>query len=56
MMRNMKIKSGFDCSDCEKVEFKCLRAARRAQSKLTNLDFRRADFGLFRDLLRSNLA
>ncbi|GAB0197925.1 mitochondrial enolase superfamily member 1 [Grus japonensis] len=33
------------------VEFKILRAAKRAHSKLTALDFRRADFGLFRDLL-----
>ena len=33
------------------VEFKILRAARRAHSKLSTLDFRRADFGLFRDLL-----
>ncbi|GAB0176056.1 hypothetical protein GRJ2_000070800 [Grus japonensis] len=33
------------------VEFKILRAARRAHSKLTTLDFRKADFGLFRDLL-----
>ncbi|GAB0204946.1 mitochondrial enolase superfamily member 1 [Grus japonensis] len=33
------------------VEFRILRAVRRALSKLTTLDFRRADFGLFRDLL-----
>ena len=33
------------------VEFKILRAARRAHSKLATLDFRRADFGLFRELL-----
>ncbi|GAB0195034.1 mitochondrial enolase superfamily member 1 [Grus japonensis] len=33
------------------VEFRILKAARRACSKLTTLDFRRADFGLFRDLL-----
>ena len=33
------------------MEFKILRAVRRAHSKLTALDFRRADFGLFRDLL-----
>jgi len=33
------------------VEFKILRAARGAHSKLTTLDFRRVDFGLFRDLL-----
>ena len=35
----------------EMVEFKILRAMSRACSKLTTLDFRRADFGLFRDLL-----
>ncbi|GAB0204419.1 mitochondrial enolase superfamily member 1 [Grus japonensis] len=33
------------------VEFKILRAVRRAHSKLNTLDFRRADFDLFRDLL-----
>jgi len=33
------------------VEFKILRAVRRACSKLTTLDFSRAEFGLFRDLL-----
>jgi len=33
------------------VEFKILRAVRRMHSKLTTPDFRRADFGLFRDLL-----
>ena len=33
------------------MEFKTLRVARRAHSKLAALDFRRADFGLFRDLL-----
>ena len=33
------------------MEFKSHRAARRVHSKITTLDFRRADFGLFRDLL-----
>jgi len=33
------------------VEFKTLRAARRVRSKLTTLDFRRADLSLLRDLL-----
>ena len=33
------------------AELKTLRAARKAHSKLTTMDFRRADFGLFRDLL-----
>ena len=33
------------------MEFKILWAVRRAHSKLTTLDFRRAGFDLFRDLL-----
>ena len=33
------------------VGFKILRAVRKVHSKLTTLDFRRADFGLFRGLL-----
>ncbi|GAB0178252.1 hypothetical protein GRJ2_000290500 [Grus japonensis] len=46
-----KLKGSLGCSDHERVEFKSLRAARRACSKLTTLDFRRTDFGLFMDLL-----
>ena len=42
---------GLGCSDHEMVEFKILREARRAHSKLTTLDFRRADFSLFMGLL-----
>ena len=33
------------------VGFRILRAGRGVKSKLTTLDFRRADFGLFKDLL-----
>ncbi|KAK4832375.1 hypothetical protein QYF61_022230 [Mycteria americana] len=44
-------KGSLGCSDHERVEFKILRALRRVHSKLTALGFRRADFGLFRDLL-----
>ena len=33
------------------VELKILRTVRRAHSKLATLDSRRAEFGLFRDLL-----
>jgi len=33
------------------VEFKTLGAARTAHSKFTTVDFRRAEFGLFRYLL-----
>ncbi|GAB0184556.1 hypothetical protein GRJ2_000920900 [Grus japonensis] len=48
---NVKLKGSFGCSDHEMVELKILGAARRVHSKLTTLSFRRADFGLFSDLL-----
>ncbi|GAB0210046.1 hypothetical protein GRJ2_003470400 [Grus japonensis] len=51
LVGNVKLKGSLGCSDPEIAEFKILRAARRACSKLTTLDFRRADFGLFGDLL-----
>ncbi|PKU47352.1 dtw domain-containing protein 2 [Limosa lapponica baueri] len=51
LLGNMKLKGSFDCSDHEMVEFKILRVVRRAHRYLTTLDFRRKDFGLFRDLL-----
>jgi len=49
---NVKLKGSLGCSDHEMVEFKILRAGRWVCSKLTTLNFRRADFHLFRDLLR----
>jgi len=51
LVGNVKIKGSLGCSDNEVVEFKILRAARRTHTKLTALDFRRADFGVFRDLV-----
>ncbi|GAB0207425.1 mitochondrial enolase superfamily member 1 [Grus japonensis] len=51
LVGDVKLKGSLGCSDHEMVEFRILRAARRARSKLTTLDFRRADFGPFRDLL-----
>jgi len=51
LVGNAKLKGSLGCSDREMVEFKILRAVRRAHSKFTTLEFRRADFGLFRDLL-----
>ena len=48
---NVKLKGSLGYSDHEMVEFKILRAARRAHGKLATLGFRRADFGLFRNLL-----
>jgi len=51
LVGNVKIKGSLGCSGHETVEFKNLRAARKVYSKLNTLDFRRANFGLFRDLL-----
>ncbi|GAB0185298.1 hypothetical protein GRJ2_000995100 [Grus japonensis] len=51
LVGNVKLKGSLGCSDHEMVELKILRAVRRVHSKLTTLDFRRADFGLLRDLL-----
>jgi len=51
LMGNVKVKGSRGCNDHEMVELKILRAARRVHSKLTTLEFRRADFGLCRDLL-----
>ncbi|GAB0203802.1 hypothetical protein GRJ2_002845800 [Grus japonensis] len=51
LVGDVKLKGSLGCNDHEMVEFKILRAARRAHRKLTTLDFRRAGFGLFRDLL-----
>jgi len=51
LVGNVKLRGSLACSDQEMVEFKILRGAKRVHSKLTTLNFRRADFGLFRDLL-----
>ncbi|GAB0202608.1 hypothetical protein GRJ2_002726400 [Grus japonensis] len=51
LIGDVKLKGSLGCSDHKMVEIKILREARRAHSKLTTLDFRRADSGLFRDLL-----
>jgi len=51
LVGNVQLKSSLGCSDHEMVEFRFLKAVRRAHSKLTTMDIRRADFGLLRDLL-----
>ncbi|GAB0202834.1 hypothetical protein GRJ2_002749000 [Grus japonensis] len=51
LVGDVKLKGSIGCSDHKMMEFRILRAARRACSKLTTLAFSRADFGLFRDLL-----
>lgn len=49
----MKVKVSLGCSVCEIVKFRILRTGWRVESKITTLDFRRADFSLFKDLLCS---
>ncbi|GAB0181454.1 hypothetical protein GRJ2_000610700 [Grus japonensis] len=45
LVGNVELKGNLDCL------FKILRAERRVHNKIITLDLRRADFGLFRDLL-----
>ncbi|PKU46481.1 rna-directed dna polymerase from mobile element jockey-like [Limosa lapponica baueri] len=51
LVQNRKLKGSLGCSDHEMWEFEILRAMRTTHSKIITLDVRRADFGLFRDLL-----
>ena len=48
---DVKAEGSLGCSDHEIVEFRIVRGWSRVKSKITVLDFRRADFGLFRYLL-----
>ncbi|KAK4823788.1 hypothetical protein QYF61_006510 [Mycteria americana] len=50
LIGDVKVKGSLGCSDHDMVDFRILRGRRRVKSKLTILDFRRADFGLFKDL------
>ncbi|PKU28198.1 glycerol kinase [Limosa lapponica baueri] len=50
LVGNVKLKGSLGCSDHEIVEFKTIRAAQKMHSKLTTLDFRRADIGVLRYL------
>lgn len=47
----MRVKSSLFCTKHGTVKFKILRGVSNTYSRITTLDFPRADFGLFRDLL-----
>lgn len=47
----MNVKGSHGCSNHEMVEFRLLRGGSKAKSKITSLDFRRADYGFSKDLL-----
>jgi len=50
LVENVKAGGSFGCSDHEMVEFRILCGESRAISRITALDFRRANFGYFKDL------
>jgi len=47
----VKVGGSLSCSDHKMVEFRILRGGGRAVSRIKTLDFRRANFGLFNELL-----
>jgi len=51
LVEDVKAGDSLGCSDHEMVEFRILRGGSRAISRIKTLDFRRANFGLFKDLL-----
>jgi len=51
LVEDVKIAGSLGCSGHEMVEFRILHGGSRAISRITTLDFRRANFGLFKDLL-----
>ncbi|PKU47795.1 hypothetical protein llap_1904 [Limosa lapponica baueri] len=48
---DVKTGGSLGCSDHEIVDFRILRQRSKAISRITTLDFRRTNFGLFEDLL-----
>ena len=51
LVKEVKVGGSLGCSDHEMVEFKILSGRSKAISRIATLDFRRANFDLFRDLL-----
>jgi len=50
-VEDVKAGGSLGCSDHEMVEFRILRGGSRTISRIKTLDFRRANFGLFKELL-----
>jgi len=51
LVEDVKVGGSLSCSDHEMVEFRILHGGSRVISRIKTLDFRRANFGLFKDLL-----
>ncbi|PKU35337.1 glycerol kinase [Limosa lapponica baueri] len=52
LIEDVNIKGRLGSSNCEMVELRILRGRSKAKSGITTLNFRRAEFGLFRNLLQ----
>jgi len=50
-VEDVKVGGSLGCSDHEIVEFRILRGGSRVISRISTLDFRRANSGLFKDLV-----
>jgi len=51
LLEDVKARGRLSCSDCEIVEFRILHGGSRAISRIKTLDLRRANIGLFKELL-----
>ncbi|PKU39022.1 glycerol kinase [Limosa lapponica baueri] len=51
LMEDVKVGGSLGCSDHEKIEFRIMGSMRKTPSRIATLDFRRADFDLFKKLL-----
>jgi len=47
----VKVGSSFDCSNHQAAKFSILCRGSRARSRIKTMEFRRANLGLFKDLL-----
>lgn len=52
LIRDVQVRGSFGCSDHEVAEFRITRGGNTAKNRIAMLDFRKADFDLFRDLNR----
>jgi len=51
LVEDVKAAGSLSCSDHEMVEFRIVRGGSRVISRIKTLDFRRPNFGLFKELL-----
>ncbi|PKU34078.1 glycerol kinase [Limosa lapponica baueri] len=51
LVEDIKVGGSLGCSDHEKIEFRIMGSMRKTTSRIENMDFRRANFDLFKKLL-----